>query len=79
MRCAHCPAPTDELCRGEATGHFCRLVDPADTIYTPAYVRILVRDDHVVDPLAPLDLSGLKAAASGGATDRIGPCGAPCP
>ncbi len=80
MRCPHCPAPDGELCRGEAIPHFCRLVNPADPIYTPAYVRILVRDDVIVDPLA-LDLAGLKAAsdAIGAELRPVNPCGRPCP
>jgi hypothetical protein len=46
VRCDHCPAPAEELCRGESIAHYCRLVDPQSEIYTPAFIRILIRDDH---------------------------------
>jgi len=73
MRCPHCPAPLTELCRGEAIRHFCDLVNPLSSIYTPAFTRILVRDD-VVEPeseLARLD----RAYASAGTGHSAGGCG----
>ena len=48
MRCQHCKAPIGELCRGEQTAVFCGDVDPQSPSYTPAYARILVRDDVVL-------------------------------
>jgi len=76
MRCPHCPALIGELCRGEAIPHFCRLVNPVDPIYTPAFVRILVRDDVIVDQ----DLDRLDSAYAREGTEprRDGGCGKPC-
>ncbi len=51
MRCDHCPAPKDESCRGEEVREFCNKVDPTHERYNPEYLRILVRDDVIVEPV----------------------------
>lgn len=58
MRCSHCPAPSDDLCRGEQTPHFCNLVNPDHLSYAPAYIRILVRDDVVYTDESPHEIAG---------------------
>jgi hypothetical protein len=47
MRCQNCPAHKLEQCRGEGVPRFCQLVDPTHPDHDPAYVRILVQDDHI--------------------------------
>ena len=52
MRCAlPCPAPSGAICRGESNSVFCRHVNPNDPLYAPAYIRILVADDVVIEPV----------------------------
>lgn len=65
MRCPHCPAPVDELCRGEAVPRFCQLVDATHPDYQPAYKRILVRDDYEIIPGVDVEVP----KATGGCCD----------
>jgi hypothetical protein len=56
MRCPHCPAPKDEICRGEEeVPRYCQLVNPGHPDYQPQYIRILVKDDYIVvrSPVLP--------------------------
>ncbi len=52
MRCGLCPVADIEVCRGEAHWIFCAYIDPSSPKYTPAYARILVRDDVVEQPIS---------------------------
>jgi len=73
MRCDHCPAPIGAACRGEKNPIWCRHVDPADELYDPRYIRIVVADEVQLQP----DLVGRldRAYAEHGAEPALPGCG----
>jgi hypothetical protein len=75
MRCQHCKAPENEVCRGERLGIFCRKMDPTDPMHDPSFERILVRDDVVLAeqilPPEPPPSSGSGPCCGGNPYDYL--------